>query len=572
MKKILLLLATVLTSVGAWAQPKVSDAPVNGEWAENTTWYTMKNGHGNYISNQHVDDNGNLKWNSKEYTNNDRRAHWCIVGNETDGYLFYNKEVGASKALVTTGDEAAARTNFTEVAAATKFYLAESKKAGYWCVRIDKDGNNYWNARDGYVALWNSTDAVNGWGGSGKGDDGSAIMFEIAIDPDDLTELTYVLTDELGTTYTGTYKGVAGVSDPVLEGVAAYTLSDKKWNGNTFTATITFPFPVSSATVTNATMICSFANSNFKWYATGSSIKTCKDTPATNSNVLAHMWAFYPSFSNNAFVFTIKNLFTNTYVYSTSEENNHGEGAVTLSETASEFTVDANNRLKLSTGKYLSCNSTTTAGEQFIGTWDGHNGTNNSFPAVSYTVTVDASGYASLYSPVAVTLPENVTVYAVTFVMSSKAALTSMSDLPANQGAIVAAEEGTYTFTAGEATSDWTANLLKGTSVNTYVEGDAYVLSNKNGIGLYKADLNKNAAGETGKTHFLNNAGKAYLPASAVTGNARFISFDFGTETAIDELKGENGNVKTVIYDLAGRRVQGAQKGIFIVNGKKVIK
>ena len=41
------------------------------------------------------------------------------------------------------------------------------------------------------------------------------------------------------------------------------------------------------------------------------------------------------------------------------------------------------------------------------------------------------------------------------------------------------------------------------------------------------------------------------------------------TETGIDELK--NGNVKSEIFDLSGRRVQKAQKGIFIQNGKKVI-
>ena len=42
--------------------------------------------------------------------------------------------------------------------------------------------------------------------------------------------------------------------------------------------------------------------------------------------------------------------------------------------------------------------------------------------------------------------------------------------------------------------------------------------------------------------------------------------------TGIDELKGENGKVKTEIFDLSGRRVQMAQKGIFIQNGKVVVK
>ena len=43
-------------------------------------------------------------------------------------------------------------------------------------------------------------------------------------------------------------------------------------------------------------------------------------------------------------------------------------------------------------------------------------------------------------------------------------------------------------------------------------------------------------------------------------------------ETGIDELKGENGKVKTALYDLSGRRVQKAQKGIYIQNGKVVVK
>ena len=43
-------------------------------------------------------------------------------------------------------------------------------------------------------------------------------------------------------------------------------------------------------------------------------------------------------------------------------------------------------------------------------------------------------------------------------------------------------------------------------------------------------------------------------------------------ETGIDELKGENGKVKTDVYDLSGRCVQKGQKGIFIQNGKVVVK
>ena len=45
-----------------------------------------------------------------------------------------------------------------------------------------------------------------------------------------------------------------------------------------------------------------------------------------------------------------------------------------------------------------------------------------------------------------------------------------------------------------------------------------------------------------------------------------------GEETGIDEVKGENGKVKTAVYDLSGRRVQKAEKGIYIRDGKVVVK
>ena len=43
-------------------------------------------------------------------------------------------------------------------------------------------------------------------------------------------------------------------------------------------------------------------------------------------------------------------------------------------------------------------------------------------------------------------------------------------------------------------------------------------------------------------------------------------------ETGIDELNGENGKVKTALYDLSGRRVQKGQKGFFIQNGKVMVR
>ena len=124
--------------------------------------------------------------------------------------------------------------------------------------------------------------------------------------------------------------------------------------------------------------------------------------------------------------------------------------------------------------------------------------------------------------------------------------------------------------------------MLKGTNVPTNIAEKAYVLSMPEGesVGFYAAKFNVSTDatndGEEGAEDdtfeaFVNNANKAYLPASAVASGARFISFDFGTETAIENIEGAEAE-NAVVYDLSGRRVQKAQKGVFIVNGKVVIK
>ena len=72
------------------------------------------------------------------------------------------------------------------------------------------------------------------------------------------------------------------------------------------------------------------------------------------------------------------------------------------------------------------------------------------------------------------------------------------------------------------------------------------------------------------------SAGKAYLqiPLDWVGANASKaigIRFDDGKTTDIDDIEAAEGEMKTV-FDLQGRKVEEASKGIYIVNGKKVYK
>ena len=86
-----------------------------------------------------------------------------------------------------------------------------------------------------------------------------------------------------------------------------------------------------------------------------------------------------------------------------------------------------------------------------------------------------------------------------------------------------------------------------------------YILNKVNGnLGFYKANNQKVAAG------------KAYLQVSATTARASFaISFDDET-TGIATV--ENASVLNEnYYNLNGQRIVAPQKGLYIVNGKKVV-
>ena len=63
----------------------------------------------------------------------------------------------------------------------------------------------------------------------------------------------------------------------------------------------------------------------------------------------------------------------------------------------------------------------------------------------------------------------------------------------------------------------------------------------------------------------------AYAAAVGWKNFTNIVEMEFtGIDEVVDEVKGENSKVKDV-YDLSGRKVTNPTKGIYIVNGKKVL-
>lgn len=185
-------------------------------------------------------------------------------------------------------------------------------------------------------------------------------------------------------------------------------------------------------------------------------------------------------------------------------------------------------------------------------------------------VTISAAGYATFYAPVALALPEGLIAYEVTAQGEESVSLTPVNDIiPAYNGVVLQGEANTtYNLTIPEYVPvAGSENLLEGSVAATFVESPAYVLGyvgeeGSKEVGFYTAAMNQNEG-----TAFLNNGFKAYLPK---TGAAQALRFNFGGTTAIESVV--NGiNANAAIYDLSGRRVEKATKGIYIVNGKKMI-
>ena len=163
---------------------KVSDAPVDGNWATNTTWYLIQNFKGGYVSTDAAYCNTESKLvlsNTNAPADDNENALWCIVGDEESGYKFYNKANGTSKVLLAsrTHDSGSASFNMADAtdAAGEYFNITKSQKNGYVIVydhnNANEDGtrNNYWNYRDGNLAYWLATT------GQVANDDGSAFAF-----------------------------------------------------------------------------------------------------------------------------------------------------------------------------------------------------------------------------------------------------------------------------------------------------------------------------------------------------------------------------------------------------------
>ncbi len=195
----------------------------------------------------------------------------------------------------------------------------------------------------------------------------------------------------------------------------------------------------------------------------------------------------------------------------------------------------------------------------------------------SHELNMSEVGYATLYLGFDAAIPElkgeDSGVYTITSVGNGYAHMEIVTGtLPANTGVVVKADEGKYTFVQSSSSPEnIDKGLLKGTLVREQITKEAdkeyYILSNEyDQLGFYIAG---NGA-DNG--YFLNDSNKAYLVISKemAQGSAGF-RFDFGGTTDVNEVNTDEWKLETEICDLQGRKVIKPSKGVYIINGKKVV-
>lgn len=140
-------------------------------------------------------------------------------------------------------------------------------------------------------------------------------------------------------------------------------------------------------------------------------------------------------------------------------------------------------------------------------------------------------------------------------VKGSYVSLNEVNDVPA--GSAVVLKGNLFATIAKTANSDMTSNdLLPSTGITA--DGTQYVLADNEGtIGFYKAAPGTNIP-----------AGKAYITSTA---GIKAFYFEGNEATGINTISATIPNSED-IYNLAGQRLNKMQKGINIVNGKKILK
>ena len=516
-------------------------------------WYYVKLKGANYLYHEAGEDH--IALNQTAVAADNKAAYsWAFVGNPFDGFQIVNMAAGEGYILSSSTNTADGNTGANTHPVMTATPVAEGnnelwvltpstyQENGFYLAQKGFASNRM-NNRDGKLAYWN-----------GGADNGSTFIVELR--PSSVAELTTLaaqaeaLLDQITIgeavgQYSSNYEGYAAA----YAEIAAYV------EGGEMEETVAEEYVVTlSAIINSFSLNMPVAGKYYTFVQNGMYITSSvandriacsatKDASAIyyfdGSHLLAYKTGLYFGLNGTDWTFEAVG----------SDDISAIEFVAAANGAAGKFNISSAGKwLHLSTDFVNRCSNNTCA---------EHNWTIEEVEALPVSIT--AAGYATFFAPVAVTVADGVTAHTVK--VDEYAQLSeALTVIPANTGVVLKGTEGTYNFAITTAAAFEGENDLLGTAAATNVTEAAYVLANKNGVGFYTAAMTDGA--------WLNNSHKAYLPKTEGM-NAASYSLRFeGATTGIENVEVENA---AVIYDLTGRQVNAVERGIYIINGKKVL-
>lgn len=239
-------LSVITTKAQTAVDYQTSTAPSNGSFAADTHWFTIRL-RGTYLSVENADNNSYFYSGNGFNTidNTIDKGLWCVVGDETKGYKFYNKSVGPTKVLainyVSTGPKSdalgpdarakmvdASIENATTEGAdnwLTTFNIHKNvtSNVGAFSVSVKGLTNYYLNQRAPYLAFWINPGA--------KEDLGSSFYFydESSYDASTIEEAIRG-AQTLVATYTGKTGGIYQPTADELSAFSSKIPTDYTWD------------------------------------------------------------------------------------------------------------------------------------------------------------------------------------------------------------------------------------------------------------------------------------------------------------------------------------------------------
>lgn len=185
--------------------------------------------------------------------------------------------------------------------------------------------------------------------------------------------------------------------------------------------------------------------------------------------------------------------------------------------------------------------------------------------SIEKAVTIGSAGFATLFTPAALDFSGVTGLTAYTAAKENDVVrLTKVDDVQTNTGVVLEGTAGTYSIpaiaTSSTAKGELTGNATEATAWDAESGITYYVLasaSKGSGVEFRPVETGEIAAGKA----FLKVAGGKLVHAFNVV---------FGDETGISEVV-RDGEKESAIFDLSGRRVAKPAKGLYIVNGKKIL-